>query len=228
MRVARDEKTGLFYRPWTIDLDVIRSTYREYDISSLNSKDIVCDIGANIGAFSKRVYGLVQRVLAFEPDPENYRILKANTINHQTIWRMRRAIVNNNDEYRKFYINEQRNRATHSLHITRGRKEIIVKCVNFHYLLYPQFVRQCLQPTVIKIDIEGGEYELLQNTSLPNSVRLLIVEFHFGKRVWKNENYPKTVEHILAQGFVSDKHFTLIGRPRTKTIHFRRWNDTIS
>ena len=148
------------------------NTYRKLNVSS---SDIVLDIGLNIGAFTIQALGKGATVFSFEPEPENFRIAQYNLDmngfkNDFTLYN--KAVIGTDDKERPFSINVKRNKGAHSLVAKRGRDTTIVSCENINDIL------KRIRPTVIKMDIEGGEYECIKAVEDFYEVREFILEFH--------------------------------------------------
>src|SRR3972149_6325307 len=69
-------------RPNTDDLIIVKSNFvkKNYtkDFIPITKDSIVVDVGAHIGSFSIMVARSAYKVLAFEPEPNNYQMLKRN------------------------------------------------------------------------------------------------------------------------------------------------------
>lgn len=147
--------------------------YRKLDI---RSTDTILDVGLNIGMFT--IYALKKgaaRIYSYEAERENYEAACYNVkLNCEGMdYNLTNAaVIGNDDATRLFSINLKRNKGLHSLVAKRGRESVSVDCQNFNDIL------QSIQPTVIKMDIEGGEYELIRSAENFSSVREFIIEFH--------------------------------------------------
>ena len=71
-----------------------------------------------------------------------------------------------------------------------------MKCKNFREVVKEH------RPTAIKMDIEGGEYELLDGFIFPDFVKKLSIEFHLCPKIAKLK-YKYVLENILSQNFVA-------------------------
>ena len=112
------------------------------------------------------------------------------------------AVIGTADASRDFWINSKRNKGAHSLVQKRGRDSISVKCENINSVL------SRVSPSVIKMDIEGGEYECLRAVKDLRSVREMIIEFHHA-HLLDIESRSKYMEVVG----ILKKHF--------KHVHFR-------
>lgn len=116
----------------------------------------VLDIGANIGYHTLQIsrwVGRTGQVIAFEPDPENYRLLKknleANLCTNVTIFQ--NAVSNFEGELKLFFCEE--NRGDHRIFDSGDKRNFfIVESVKLD-----KFFESEEKFDVIKIDIQGAE-----------------------------------------------------------------------
>jgi len=166
------------------------NTYRKLDV---RPDDVVLDVGMNIGAFT--IYALQKGafVHSFEPEPKNFSMARHNILLNKIDTEFilhQKAVVGNDDAERPLSINVRRNKGLHSLIPKRGRDTIMVSCMNINHIL------QTVRPTVIKMDIEGGEYECLKAVESFKGVREMIFEFHHAhlNDVKTKEKYKETTD----------------------------------
>lgn len=190
----KESKTGLWCREGTLDEYVIKeqSSYRAF-FSLMKGKTVV-DIGSNIGAFAyfSKQNG-AKEVICFEPDPENIRVWEKQELEAKLIKRA----VSNKSGTAKFYVNNGKNKGMHSLQPIRGRTEIVVKTVDFHEVL------KRYAPDLLKIDIEGGEYNL-PLSEIPEFVKGIAIEIHLNHG--NNRNLGKNLVKQLEQQFPNILH----------------------
>lgn len=154
----------------------------DYAALSIGPDDVVLDVGANIGTFAKRAALAGARVISYEPDPDNFELLQLNTTGLDVVARRAAVVGTGAQSEATFYrANHPDWPMMHSTQARRGRTDTItVAAACFATVV------AALQPTVVKIDIEGGEYELLDDlVPWPSSVRELAVEFHYGRKRWR-------------------------------------------
>jgi len=148
----------------------------EYRKLKIQPTDTVLDIGLNIGMAS--IWAIRQgatKVIGYEPDKDNYRLAGTNIALNDMSDRIiicNDAVIGNNDTTRTFSINLKRNKGAHSLIAKRGRDSTEVSCININDIL------DKYHPDIIKIDTEGGEYEILRAINSFNGIREMILEFH--------------------------------------------------
>ena len=158
--------------------------------------DIVLDLGAHIGAYTVYAAGRVAQVISVEPEPSNFRVLTRNTKHLENVRIVNAAGVGGTGGSKTtLYVNGRAggNSGANSLDLTRGRRKIQVHAVPFTGL--------SAGVTVIKCDIEGGEYDLLDEfADLPKTMRLVAMELHFHRRpIWRFELAPRLVSSLETQ-----------------------------
>jgi FkbM family methyltransferase len=158
---------------FVVDEVIKGNTYRKLKITS---KDIILDCGLNIGMFT--TYALLKgakKVYGYEPEPDNFKLAKHNIKLNGLVKGFKlynKAVIGNNDKERRFSINVKKNKGAHSLVSKRGRTHILVRCSNINKIL------KRVRPTIIKMDIEGGEYECIKAVKSFAGVKQFILEFH--------------------------------------------------
>lgn len=145
--------------------------------------DVVVDLGANIGVFAHRAEMKgASKVICFEPLSITYDVLKKNLGSKSQAFQL---AVSNKNEFKKFGI--------HSTfeHLGGGfcldKTDILQdKKIIHEEIVYSIDINQIFDKTLadkidfLKIDVEGGEVEILSSITDENlsSVRCLAAEFH--------------------------------------------------
>ena len=129
--------------------------------------DVVCDIGAYTGQYASIVLEKgVKEVRCYEPTALTFEVLKMYKNPKMKIFNM--AVVGNDDKERNFYISKGIG-VTNSLIPKKGQNVFQkVKCIK-----YDDVIRDA---TIVKIDIEGGEYEI--ENLIQEHIRAYIIDFH--------------------------------------------------
>lgn len=173
-------------REGTLDQYVIneQSGYKSLFVQP-HKKGPVLDIGANIGAFSahwsKKHPDL--QFIGYEPEQENYDMAVANN-SHLSNVTMYRGAIMKDDGTLTLYVNDKKNKGTHTTIPTRGRSTQTVPGIAFEKVL------DKYKPEILKIDIEGGEYDLLDTLfNLPGYVRSIAIELHLTKRTLRHHGW---------------------------------------
>lgn len=208
MKTMKVDGNKFFIREDTLDEYVIKENAgSQYNKLQLRPKDVVLDIGANIGAFSVLNADKVKRILAYEPEPENFLLLKKNIARNEieNIRCVRRAIVGDDSLSVTLYKNTKKNMGSHSMYVKRGRIPIVVTASHIDEVILKH------KPTVAKIDIEGAEFDIVMNSTKLGTLREVIIEYHMAalkdkdlsmyrdfvaklKTIFKTVDYPKGVE----------------------------------
>jgi FkbM family methyltransferase len=149
------------------------------DLRRLPGEPAVLDLGANIGLFSLRVAAVHPRarITAFEPGPPNFRLCEINRLANPLLAdriTLNREAVAGQDRTAEWHFDD-RNPGGSSLY-GRAGSSFTVRVRAFADVLraFPHRV------ALAKIDIEGGEYELISQTpgELWQSVDALSLELH--------------------------------------------------
>ena len=170
----------LWYREPSSDLAVYSESeyFKEY---TPNENDIVMDIGANIGDLPLKWGLFAKEMHSYEPMPDTFEILKMNVENNNlTNCKIYETAVGHGNEDIKIWINldKKASHCTASTFTKKGRKHSFdVRKIDF-----AEEIRR-IKPTVLKIDIEGGEKEILDNMedSLFDSCNVFFLEIHPNK-----------------------------------------------
>lgn len=129
-----------------------------------NSSEIVWDIGAHIGIFSIRASESpkVKKVYSFEPHPDNFNALEFNNkLNNEPFYPINIALSNSNAPQAIFQ-RIQGNTGTFSfcpINTNIEQEDIKVNCITIDKLVFEENMQY---PTLIKLDVEGWEFHVLQ------------------------------------------------------------------
>lgn len=148
----------------------------------IKTGDIVIDIGANIGYYTllfAKLVGNDGKVYAFEPDPDNFTLLKKNVeINgYKNIILEQKAVTNKNGTI-NLYLSET-NFGNHKIYNSNEkRRHIEVECIKLDDYANKYFKNK--KVNVIKIDTEGAEYSVIEGmtSTLQNNDIKLLTEFY--------------------------------------------------
>lgn len=207
------DKNGIWYRENSSDEISIKECLRNYKGIDFNGK-VVMDLGANIGGFSNlALKGGAKFVYAVEPDINNFEMVKKNTENWNNCEIINAAITDiDNLDVVDFYIGSGKaGPLMASLEPVKGRKKVSVNN------LYAKDYIERVKPEFMKIDIEGGEYDILKY--IPDSCSEVFIEWHVGPPRPKmldlfNKNYPlfmsggwKIVKEKKKESFSDPKYY---------------------
>ena len=179
---------------WIFLENLIDDTYNLNCLRFFNFDNIV-DIGGNIGLFtlSTKKYWPKAKKQIFEPSKKSYAILKKNLkLNHiNAVIRNRAVIGDNTPKHVRLYLNE--NPAMSSLTNKNGLS-VTVKTISLAKIIPKN------GNTLVKIDIEGGEYALLTSKNKPvfSQIAVLLMETH---DIDKSKNASFVVSYLRSIGF---------------------------
>jgi FkbM family methyltransferase len=151
---------------------------REYDwfLTALRKGGTVVDVGANVGDYSVSACAMGARVVAVEPGPENYCVLKLNLeLNRCTNAHVLNIAAGSREEVRQLYTGDERS-VGYSLQKGEGKR---VKCdvevKPLDVVILPLLGDEWVQ--LLKIDVEGLEVEVIKGAlNLLRRTRYIIVE----------------------------------------------------
>lgn len=188
------------FRPGTCDENVYRSIVElnEYRLpDKFDPSDVIVDIGAHIGAFTKACLDRgAQHIIAFEPEPDNFAIFRSNlreAIDDGRVEVFPLAVTGACDfEWRKHSgytaINGETNTGGGFLFGPNGEsfvhKEYVVsRPVRVPSISLDDALDGVEEVRLLKMDCEGSEWGILRNISLyvPDMAEI-VGEYHeFGK-----------------------------------------------
>lgn len=158
----------------------------------LNEHCVVYDIGANIGyhtvAFAKKA----KHVYAFEPNNKNARVLRLNTFHAKNV-EVYELAVGSKDSVgyiEDFDFNSVGNLG--ELHMSDSGQE--TKIVNLDNFIESN---NLLKPNVVKIDVEGYEWEVIQGMmkTIEQHTPIIFYEHLHG------DDLPKVSEYLHSLGY---------------------------
>lgn len=177
------EEKVMGYRITFFDYGTLHFLFREifirgeYFIKITSNKPIIIDCGANIGIATIYFKWLFPKssILSFEPDPKTFKLLNKNiSVNKLSNVKLVNAAVYNKNGKTSFFI-DKNNPGWLTMSLLRERlpkDRIIVETVKLS-----DYIRG--QTDLIKIDVEGVEYEVLIDLlKQKDNIMQLIIEYH--------------------------------------------------
>ncbi len=164
-------------RPNTDDLRIVRSNLikKNYmkDFLPITKDSIVVDVGAHIGSFAIMAARNAQKVVAFEPEPSNYQMLKKNMeINHLENMSAFEMAVSGMTGYRDIYTYEGGSSADYSLYesgimnVKKGR----ISTISLDDIIQREGLPRI---DFLKLDCEGAEHDILRNMSFETARKIM-------------------------------------------------------
>jgi FkbM family methyltransferase len=153
-----------------VDQVIVKEVRVTYAKLPVKPGDVALDLGANIGAASRLMLDKgVAKIIAVEADPTNYRLARRNLAKRPVtlIW----AAVGAVNGRTTIWIRPDKPYLSSKLR-DDGRVPVKVPSITLGGLL-AQY-----RPSIIKCDIEFGEYDLPELHALPDFVKVLALELH--------------------------------------------------
>lgn len=164
-------------------------------------KDLVfLDIGSNIGLVSLYAYDSCQRIVALEPAPETFKVLKSLTFPLTKIERVQAALAPE-DGPCEFFQNDQNTTASSTVNTFGELTEVPGLMLSSILSIY-----QLEHVDVAKFDCEGGENESLpyeQLVAAADVIDCYYIEFHNAPRVTWESVRARVMEHLSRLGYRS-------------------------
>lgn len=168
-----------------------------YDLKSLRhlSFNTIVDIGANIGLFTiatKNYWPKAKKYL-FEPNPNSFRLLVENLKLNKIKATTKQVAVIGKASSKKVKLYQNSNPAMASIATGIG-SYFRVKTVSFQKIVPNS------GDTLLKVDIEGGEYSFLndKNKEAFKRIKVVLMETH---DLSKKQNTAKVLEYLVDCGF---------------------------
>lgn len=183
----------------------LENTYVSGFETSLTSKPIIVDVGANAGFFTVFAASLFPkaRIYSFEPVPENYQqLLRNKKRNGQADISCFPVAVCGHDG--EIFLNfELEENFTTAATIVSGKavsgNGLTVSCVCLASIFQKNEIDTC---ELLKLDCEGAEFEILYNcpSETIEKVHRVAMEVHEGKE--KGHNMQALSDWFVSHGFV--------------------------
>jgi len=162
------------YRDNTSDLktfeEVIGQDVYQKKGMKIEAGETWVDCGGNVGAFTLLACSLGAKVIVYEPDPFNCKMIERNLkLNGFTAKIRNVALVHDNTKKANLYIGNNGNVWRNSLFKNWNGKGLKVDCVNFD--------DEIKDNVCIKIDIEGAEMLILETTK--RKFKKMVFEWSF-------------------------------------------------
>lgn len=193
--IRKNEKSD-----WIIIQEVlIKKDYTQNNFK-VRKNDVVIDIGAHIGAFSIFAAKTAKNgnVYSYEPFPENFRLLQENCrLNKVKNVRLFRLAVAGSKKRAPLFIGEKKY-ANGLFRRSKSDKKIIVNCTTITEIFENNQINTC---NFLKIDCEGGEYEILLNTPEDYLHKIEKIAFEYHDSLTKKRLLKKLIKYLGGAGF---------------------------
>lgn len=178
-------------------------------IDTLAEGDLFIDIGAHIGYFSllaSKLVGHSGKILSFEPAPKTFHLLELNTRQVENVSVYPHAVSNTSDDL-VFYELPNYYSEYNTSDISQFEKEdwfknievnkVAVKCTTMDNIVRAE----SKIPKLIKIDVEGGEFQVLSGAlhTLTHYSPIVVMEYLSSHR--SNQSHIKATELLLSLNY---------------------------
>lgn len=172
--VKKHKESGLYYRKNTSDRFVIDEVKMYKLLYALMKDKVVLDLGANIGSFAHMaLQSGAKKVYSFEPDSENCEVYRKQYHFVEGKSKLYEAAVKKESGVAYLSANMKSDRVCQTtFREIRGREMIEVKAIGFESIL------KKLKPQIVKIDIEGEEFNLDLKLLNKYNVEAIAIEIH--------------------------------------------------
>lgn len=210
-----------------LDWKVVKETWVEnvYQIepSDFNDSGVFVDIGANIGAVSVFVASFNKnlavgqkpiKVFAYEPEPHNLELLSKNIKMNEVVSDIKiipQAVFPESPVMIS-------NRGGNANVLRKDKDSVEVKAVNLENVFANNNIPVC---DVMKIDIEGAEYDVIEDASIEvlQKIKYLTLEFDGGHEEQFGKMVTKLAEvfnlHVLGRpslgGYIYGRRYDING-----------------
>jgi FkbM family methyltransferase len=168
------ETEQVYFRPQSFDDWIYDEVYTQniYEVNEFGESDIVVDIGAHSGYFAKLCMDKgCKNIHCFEPEPDNFQCLVRNLSSYSYCQAYQLAVYKEMGTA-SFCVVPGENTGLHSLYDRGG----IISEVNTVSL--DDILLKLPKISLLKIDTEGSEFEILMNSKLLNKVDKIVGEYH--------------------------------------------------
>jgi len=192
-----------FFRDNTSDMKtfqevIARDVYRKKGMN-INTGENWVDCGGNVGAFTLLACSLGAKVVVYEPDPNNCKMIEKNLkLNGFDAEIFCLGLVHNEIKKANLYVGNNGNVWRNSMFKNWNGKGLKVDCVNFDEVVN--------DGVCVKMDIEGAEMPILESTK--RKFKKLVFEWSFdidGSLNRFRDCVDKLKQHY--EVFIQDKRF---------------------
>ncbi len=201
-------RDGLQYyvRTNTTDRSIVNSVaiQDEYQMKKLGLRDAtILDLGGQNGYFSVFASKYARRIFTFEPIPENYRNILLNiSLNglENTVTVFNLAVL---DEKKTINIYLSENTGGHSIYAAKKKKQdfLEVETTTLPDIFQSNHIETC---DLLKLDIEGSEYDILYNLPDAYFKKILNIRMEVHRKSREGGNY----EALAA--FLREKQYRIL------------------
>jgi FkbM family methyltransferase len=202
----------IIFRPFCIaESEVIVDIYQRghYRELKLVEGEVVVDVGAHIGSFTlqaARIVGEEGKVIAFEPHPQNFKVLKDNVAlnGYSNVTALQMALSKNQGSARLFLSSGS---IAHSILFPRSMKTVQVQKSTLDAVMTTLEVERM---DAVKIDAEGSEVDVLlggERTIKKFTPRIAVASYHLPDQVFTVSRILESWSYRVKTVFVQASHY---------------------
>lgn len=188
------------------------------------------DIGANYGFYSLMLSSSCSAVYAFEPVKSTFKILKKNiSINKLKNVKLVRAAIGS--EHKVGYINiysSSGNNSTYKRNIPANHPTKFLKKEEIKFIKLSDYslANSLLPPTLMKIDVEGGELDVLRGAKTLIEKYMPTIVIEYSDNTSRDAGYDRSLIYTELKnagynlyGLSEDAKDLKLYSPSTRTVH---------
>jgi FkbM family methyltransferase len=149
--------------------------FGEYKVNVLKTPDIILDVGANVGIatayFALKYPNAI--IHSFEPSSNNYSFLKQNAQQFANVTVHQKAIYSHNGSLQ---MNIFKGFGGLDSAFNKTGNVENVDCITLDTFLNDQGIEKV---DILKLDVEGSEWEILKNSQKLDKIMVIIGELHY-------------------------------------------------
>jgi len=187
-----------------IDEFFVDRMYRSVEYLISNIKYPIIDIGAHIGVFSLYASVLCPKsnVLALEPEPSNFQLLKENLrLNKiKNVTPIKSALIACKESKTELYLSTNTHNHSTNKPINQSTS-ITVPATNLEKIIKQHKLSKI---GILKMDIEGAEFQIISNIQYPifDLIQNMVIEYHETEK-----NKRADLENTIRSHGFSVEHF---------------------
>ena len=164
----------------------------------------VIDLGANVGYFSTRMASLAERVICCEPIASNVEKIELNRDGRRNIEIVHKAVAGKRGLIKMFKPQAESWSCRYSMifhEYSKSESEFEqVECVTLDELFEEHKIETC---DLMKMDIEGAEYETLYNASHNTFAKIdrIVGEYLFMDKESNKNNIQSLITYLIGQAY---------------------------
>ncbi len=173
----------------------------------ISPNDVVYDLGANIGAFTKwAMFSNPKSIYSFEPTPSLYSDLLKTFKYDSNVYILDLAITDQKKPINFYSFTENTGNTNSEIPMENIIQEKFKGIIEVQGINLEEYVIENMLPlpTILKVDIEGSEYDFIEHTSdaFFANVTQMIIEFHHNfDGTTKLEEINKIIKRFLNLGY---------------------------